>query len=238
MNKKKFKLKDETTKFNEDVKYHSFIKKLKKTNISTEDILQHFPAYSGHVNLSRILTFYEIYKKVLGINGHIAEIGVWKGASFLLFAKLIKIFEPYSNTIVHGFDNFEGMKPSTQESKFIKNKSYISSFAKTNNLIKDQSLSNIAKIHKIDVTKDLSKFSNTYKSTCFKLVFFDCGTYEVVNSALPFFWERLLPGGIMLFDQFNYEVAHGETIAVRNILKNQKMHTISWTRSPSGYIIK
>jgi len=45
------------------------------------------------MSLNRIITLYEIYKKTLGLNGHIAELGVYKGSGSLLFAKLVKIFE-------------------------------------------------------------------------------------------------------------------------------------------------
>ena len=107
----------EMSKFHEDKDYHFYVNKLLKSNIPPIDFLHQFPAYTGKVNLSRFLSLYELYKKVSNLKGHISEIGVWKGASLLFLAKLVSIFEPYSNTIVHGFDNFMGMKPSNDEVK-------------------------------------------------------------------------------------------------------------------------
>jgi hypothetical protein len=42
------------------------------------------------------------------IAGHIADVGTYKGASALLFAKLMKIHNPESLWQVHGFDWFKG----------------------------------------------------------------------------------------------------------------------------------
>lgn len=222
----------------QDIEYFKYEKKFLKEKISSIEVLRQSTAYIGTVNLARTLSLYECYKKIMNLNGHIAEIGIWKGSSLLLFAKLVKIFEPYSNTVVHGFDNFLGMNPNDIEIRSIKKNSYKSNYSFLIKSIKDQSLDKIINIHKFDVTKKLNKFSMKYLSTSFKLVFFDCGTYEVVKSALPFFWERLLPGGIMIFDQFNYESAFGETLAFKEIIENNRVYSNTWSRSPSGYVIK
>ena len=229
----------EMSKFHEDKDYHFYVNKLLKSNIPPIDFLHQFPAYTGKVNLSRFLSLYELYKKVSNLKGHISEIGVWKGASLLFLAKLVSIFEPYSNTIVHGFDNFMGMKPSNDEvKKGLKTGSYKSDYHQLKKIVKLQKLDGIVKIHKLDVTKDLKKFSNVYKSTVFKLIFFDAGVYEVLNKSLPFFWDRLVKGGVIIFDQFNYECAFGETRAVREILNDRKIETINWSRTPSAFITK
>ena len=44
--------------------------------------MEHFTCYIGHMSLSRVLGLYELYKKTLGVSGHIGEIGTYKGASF------------------------------------------------------------------------------------------------------------------------------------------------------------
>ena len=83
----------------------------------------HFPAFAGHLTLARFITLYEAYKMVLDVAGHIAEVGIDMGTSSILFAKLSKIFEPNSTTLVHGFDWFQGAKP-TEEESFIEEGAY------------------------------------------------------------------------------------------------------------------
>ena len=79
----------ESIKFNarrED--YYKYIEYVKE-NVSKDDLLHQSTAFLGHMILNRILTLYELYKKVQNIAGHIAEIGVYKGAW------TTKFFDPF-----------------------------------------------------------------------------------------------------------------------------------------------
>ena len=81
--------------------------------------IHYFPCFTGSQTLSRYLTFYECYKNTLGLAGHIAEVGIYKGGSFLFFSKLVQIFENNTFTQVHGFDWFKGNAPSKHEDKIV-----------------------------------------------------------------------------------------------------------------------
>ena len=72
----------------------------------------------------------------LGVAGHIAEIGVYKAAGTLFFAKLTKIFEPESLTLVHGFDWFGRHRT---EEKNVNAGSYKESYGRVMQLILAQS---------------------------------------------------------------------------------------------------
>ena len=63
-------------------------------------MIYHFPVFVGDVNLARFISFFEIFKKVKGLSGHIADIEL-EGASFFTFVKFVKIFEKYSQTQVY-----------------------------------------------------------------------------------------------------------------------------------------
>ena len=65
---------------------NEYINFLKKQNLQIEEFMEHFPAYVGHMALNRVLTIYEIYQKSLGLAGHIADVGVYRGgqACYLL----------------------------------------------------------------------------------------------------------------------------------------------------------
>jgi len=123
---KETKGKFETLRFNHRrPKFYNYLKYIKKNKIKIEDILEHSTAYIGHMSLNRIITLYEIYKKTLGLNGHIAELGVYKGSGSLLFAKLVKIFESETLTQVHGFEWFKGTgAKNSNDNKLVKKGSY------------------------------------------------------------------------------------------------------------------
>lgn len=229
----------ESMKFNYRRKnYYDYVDYLKSNQPSLEDLLHNFTSYVGHMSLNRVLTIYELYKKTLGLAGHIADVGVYKGASALLFAKLIKIFEPESLTLCHGFDWFEGTKKSELDPEFVIDGGYKSEYESILELVTKQTLDNILKIHKLDLTKDLEEFFNKNKHLTFKLIMMDAGFYEVMKSSIPYFYERLIPGGIMIFDQYSHEFAPGETMAIHEILPRAVIRTLPNSWMPNAYIVK
>jgi hypothetical protein len=97
-----------TGKFEEmDKKFHASINNILELEISKIDFIHGFPLFTGWVNLARYLFLYDLYKKIYELSGDIADVGTWKGYSFLFFAKLVKIFEPLALTRVHAYDWFQ-----------------------------------------------------------------------------------------------------------------------------------
>lgn len=229
----------ESAKFNHRRKdYYKYVDYLKEKDLPIEEFLHDFSAYVGHMSLNRLLTIYELYKKTLDVAGHIADVGVYKGASSLLFAKLIKIFESESLTLCHGFDWFEGAKKSEKDSVLLSDGGYKTEYESVLELVKKQKYENILKIHKLDLTKDLEEFFTKHNHLKFKLVMMDAGLYEVMKASIPYFYEKLVPGGIMIFDQYSHEFAPGETMAIAECLPNVKVRTLSNSWMPNAYIIK
>lgn len=230
----------ETMKFsNRKDSYYKGMQEIKNLNYEMEDYIHYFPCFTGHMTLSRYLTLYESYKSTLGLAGHIAEVGIYKGGALLFFTKLLQIFEPNTLTQVHGFDWFQGNNPSAAEQNIVKG-SDVESYDRLMALIKAQSLQNSVLVHKMDVTKELDKFFKEHPHLQFKIVFLDAGMYDVVKACLPHFWNRLVKGGYMIFDQFNFEVAPGETQAVTEFFKEKEkeIRSFQFGWMPTAYIIK
>jgi hypothetical protein len=217
--------------------YYKGLQTIKELNYEVEDFIHYFPCFTGSQTLSRYLSFYECYKNTLGLAGHIAEVGIYKGGSFLFFSKLTQIFEPNSFTQVHGFDWFRGNAPSESESNIVEH-SDAEPYERLMALIKAQQIDNIAKVHNLDVTKELTGFFHKYPHLQFKIVFLDAGMYEVVKACLPLFWERLIKGGYLILDQFNFDIAPGETRAVKEFLPDAEIRTFPWGWMPTAYIVK
>lgn len=221
----------------EDVIYFEYMQHFDELHDGPKDIVTHFPAYVGYVNLARYLMFYDIYKRVAEINGHIADIGTFKGASFLFLAKLVKLFEPYNTTVVHGFDWFKGMDTGTGDNPEFTGK-YVGDFGRLNRLIDLQGLSPIAKIHSLDLTNDLPKFFTEREYMKFKLVFLDCGIHEVLEKSIEYFWPRLVNGGILVLDHYNSKVSPSESILLDRVLDGRTVHTTPFSRQPTGFVVK
>ena len=138
--------------------YNETLEQIKNLRIPLEDLLHYFPAYVGDMTLNRYLTLYELYKRTLEVSGHIAEVGVYKGATSIFFAKLHNIFEPMSLTMVHGFDWFKGNMPNENESKLMPAGGYRASYNDLIKLIDIQGLGNVLKIHNLDAADGTEKF--------------------------------------------------------------------------------
>ena len=111
-------------------------------------------------------------------------------------------------------------------------------YALVKGLIEVQQLDNIALLHRLDVTKDLGQFFTEHPHLQFKLVLLDAGTYEVTMAALIHFWPRIVPNGVLILDQFNFDISPGETRALREFLPDIPIHSYVFTGHPSAYIMK
>lgn len=236
--------------------YRKALAEIQKMGFTFYDYIHHNPAFVGHMNMARFLALYETYKQTLGLAGHIAEVGVWKASCLLYFAKLTRLFEPESLTLVHGFDwfrgttwgpdemtdrvqNLIGMSTSSEElTRSRTSEEAENMYTTISRLVALQDLDHIVHLHKLDVTKELDGFFEKHPHIQFKIVFLDCGTYEVTKACLLQFWPRLMTGGVLILDTFNHEIAPGETRAVRELLPDVPVHTYVFTNQPSAYIVK
>ena len=75
-----------------------------------------FPRYVDRSSLARFVIRYELFKKMMHVQGSIVECGVYRGAGLFAFAQLCALFEPLNHRRrVIGFDTFSGF-PSVSDS--------------------------------------------------------------------------------------------------------------------------
>lgn len=220
-----------------DEKYFSYIDELMKWQVPAKDLIYQFPAYVGHVNLARFLFFYDLYKNTINLNGHVADVGTWKGASFLFMAKMIKLFEPYNTTQVYAFDWFQGMAPGKGDDQ-TQSGNYCADFDSLNKLVELQGLSDIAIINKMDVTSELAPYFEQRPWMRFKFVFIDCGIEDVLESSLANFWPRLVNGGVLILDHYNNDSSPSESRILEKYIGNLPILQAPYNRQPTCYVIK
>lgn len=232
--KYEFELIDEQRKV-----YKLYKNYINKQKIQNSTVFENFPFFTGKLTFIKFLSLYEIYKKIKNLHGHIGEIGVYNGTTSIFFGKLLEIFEPHSLTLVHGFDWFKGNRPTRHDSdKQIKNGSK-GNYKYLIDNIKMQKLDKRIKIHKIDLKKINEFFKkNENRAIYFKLVYFDCGIYDVVKPAIRNIWKRVVPGGIIILDQLYHSLAPGETKAKNELLSEYKSYKLDFSWMPTAYIVK
>ena len=151
--------------------YYKGLEMIKGLGYEIDDFVHHFPCFVGHMTISRFLVLYEAYKMTLGISGHVADVGIFRGASLLWLTKLTQIFDPESMTQEHGFDWFQGMDPGQGVSAAVQKHAYMEPYDRLMKLIHAQSLENVVRVHRLDVTSDLKGRLEQWPQLQFKLFF-------------------------------------------------------------------
>ncbi len=198
-----------------------------------------FPKFASRQSIGKFLARYEIFKKILHVNGSIVECGVLHGAGLLTFAKLSSLFEP-SNHVrkVIGFDTFEGFPTIHEKDTKGGDSSHFSVGGLTGSAMDDVANAvalydlnrPIAHIPKVELVKgDLCETAPRYLEEnphlVVSLLYLDVDLYEPTAVALRTFVPRMPRGAVIVFDELNAKMFPGETRAVDEVLglKNLKI---------------
>ena len=89
---------------------------LKSNPIDKKELIDNLGLFLNTKNFSRMLFFYEIYKKFLEVEGCIMEFGVRWGQNLGLLTAIRAMLEPYNiKRKIIGFDTFEGFVGTGKE---------------------------------------------------------------------------------------------------------------------------
>jgi hypothetical protein len=220
----------------------------------------HFGGVLRYVNrraFAKALCHYEIFRKVAELPGHIVELGVFKGESLLRFAQLAEIFAPYDRSFdIIGFDNFTGFPefhPKDGERRSANNKvvggwsseKYRDElFDLINVFDNDRFAPQKPRIRIIegDIRQTVPAFVADSPGVKLKLLHLDADLYEPTRVGLESFWDRLVPGGILLLDEYGFDIFPGEAAAVDEYFRERgivpEMRKFPFSDNPGAYIVK
>ena len=194
--------------------------------------IEAFGKYATRQSIAKFLAKYEIFKKILHINGSIIECGVLHGAGLLAWAKLSSIFEPANHPRkVIGFDTFEGF-PSVHEidtrtgtfQELDKGGLQGSTYPYVQEAVRIYDLNRpIRHIPKVELVQgDILQTTETYLKDnphlVVALLYLDLDLYEPTRKALEVFVPRMPKGAIIGFDELNAKIFPGETVAVDEVI--------------------
>lgn len=161
--------------------------------------------------LGKLIAHYHLYSQILALPGAFLELGIFKGASFMRFLKIRQLLEPKSNRPFVGFDIFgefpETDHPGDKEMRraFVSNAGSTSvSVIELKKLIEDQGLSSGVELCPGDICKTLPDFIERENSPALALVNLDVDIYEPCKVAINTCWPLLVPGGILVLDDYDF----------------------------------
>ncbi len=227
------------------------IKLPKFTTQNMFDAETHYNLFMNEERFSKLLIHYEVFKKIKNIPGSIIECGVFKGTSFSRFAMLRELIGNKKKNKLVAFDVFSDEFPNTNfQNEKIQRKHWIKtaggSSISTNQIdkiFKKKKIENYELI-KGDVLKTIPKFIKNNPKLKISLLNIDIDFVETTQCVLDNFYDKVVKGGIVLFD--NYQGVgtggtfyKGETDTINKFLKkiNKKVIKFPFFNRPS-YIIK
>lgn len=182
---------------------------------------------TSHVTrIAKLLAHFELYKSIINLPGHIVEGGVYKGASLVRFSTFREILEsPYSRKII-GFDAF-GKFPGQENSE---DQKFIEGFERQGGdgisveeleeVFAHKSLVNFELIPG-DVCDTIPKYLSEHQELKIALLHIDVDVYKPSLAMLNSLYERVVTGGLVVFDDFG--TVAGETKAVDEFFKEKNV---------------
>ncbi len=195
--------------------------------------------------LGNILAHYEIYKMVSNLPGGVMEIGVFKGGSLIQWATFRELLENEKSRKIVGFDVF-GPFPETNKIQsdkvFIRNWNYqfANDFISEDEIIASLKLKNIGNVHLIkgDVCDTIPKYLNDNPAFRISLLHIDTDVYDPCKVVLDHCWDRIVPGGVILFD--DYATIEGETVAIEEFIEGKGiiLNKFPFSHEKPSFLIK
>lgn len=220
--------------------------------------MQKYSMYLRSDFVARQIAVADLYRQTLNLPGAVVELGIRNGATFFYLARLLEIYGPaargnpvYSDRHIYGFDTFQGfpsIAPQDQGKHVwpemqpggVKTHNR-DAFFKDFELFKRQSVDG-ERIHVVegDVCETVPKFVEEHPGIGIALLYFDLDLYKPTLVCLEHLYQLVVPGGIVVFDEYAYTEFPGETKAVNEFFKGQsiELRRFPWSYCPSAYFIK
>lgn len=204
--------------------------------------------------LGKLLHRYHYFNLVKDLPGDIVEVGVFKGSGVATFSKFIEIYCPNSNKKVIGFDIFDTDDANnvlTTKDNILDKTTMQVVYSKLEdnnelklenviNRINDMSISKNYMLVKGDVEESLPKFIKENPGFRISLLYIDVDIERPTYNTLKYLWDRILPGGVILLDEYEYH-KFSESTGVDKFLKEFNIpYNLKSTNfiAPTAYIIK
>jgi O-methyltransferase len=183
-------------------------------------------------------TLRRIVEKMAPQGGLFAECGVYRGATLLGMAHTLRAQGTASYQIV-GFDSFEGF-PEPVEEDALPNRSYHPRALK--GYFGDTSLDELkSRVSALGLEQQVTLVKGYFEETLsawgdrqFSVVHIDCDLYQSYLTCLDFFYPRMVPGGHIVFDEYDFiaDVYPGAQKAIDEFLADKPEKITGFPESP------
>ena len=193
--------------------------------------------------MSKALAHYELFKMTVDLPGAIVECGVFKGASFARFAMFRDLFSHAHSKRLVGFDTFGDFPETAFEADKVRRESFVQaaggrslSTDQLRAMLRHKGCDRNVDLVAGDVRETIPAYLAAHRELKISLLNLDTDVYEPAVVILEHLYPRLVPGGVLLLD--DYGVFPGETRAVDDYFQGKaSIRKFPWAQSPC-YLIK
>ena len=174
---------------------------------------------------------YQFLKQVAPLEGHVAEFGVFQGGSAYFMASVMEHIKVDQKKKLLLFDSFSGL-PDKNSVDYFEKGSFRSG-------IGPEQLK-----HLLSEFNQVQIFEGAFKDTLensgiekLSLAHIDCDQYAPTKYLCEHLYEKMVPGGIMMFQDYSLGITYGERIAVDSFFKD-KRESVLFGYDKAAFIIK
>lgn len=208
---------------------------MERAPLTTDERLANSHLFVRRQALSRMLTLDTIYREILEIPGCIIQCGVRYGGDLVTLSSLRGIHEPYNySRRIIGFDTFTGLEGTSEadhgsahvaDGQFgvaDGHEAYLAELLEAH--AQNSPLAHVQRqdLIKGDATKTVPKFLEENPGEQIAMLYLDMDIYAPTKAALAAAVDRLVPGSVVVFDEFGDARFPGEARAYREVLAGRK----------------
>jgi len=220
-------------------------------NQEVYDSFNHFILSDERVVFNKLQSRFKFYEMTKNLMGDIVECGVFKGSGLASWLKLIELNEPNSVKKVIGFDFFdpnfvdeladqtdkETMKQVFTRCENLENNE-VSLEGVTQKLLNAGFRNEKFQLVKGDVTKTSKLFLEDKPGLRISILYLDLDLDIPTYTALKNMWDRIVDGGIVVFDEYAYHNWSESNGVDRFVKENNVILHSTKLKAPTAYIIK
>jgi O-methyltransferase len=182
------------------------------------------------VDIYRCWELWTLVSQTEKLGGGILEVGVWRGGTGALMAKRAQLAT--AQGLVYLCDTFEGVVKAGSDDAFYKGGEHSDTTQRiVEGLVQSLNLNNV-RILKGIFPDDTAHLVDS--GARFRLCHIDVDVYSSARDVMTWVWERMVPGGMVVYDDYGFSACKGITKYVneqaseadRLVLHNLNGHAI------------
>lgn len=194
----------------------------------------------------KLVSRVELIRMISDVPGDIVDAGAFKGISTIQFAHMLQIYQPNSRSKVISFDTFDASFPRLRPDEAVAAQALMNDFEESaldqlTEAVAGLDLNRRVKIVRGDIVETFPSYLAENPGFRICLLHCDLDVYEATLRTLEAAWPRIVPGGVIVFDEYAIE-NWGESDAVDEFLKSlkqpPKLKQLPSSITPTAYCVK